>query len=100
MSQNHIQVQGAGGPVHLIMGYDRPLGQIFCSAMPADDADPTDYSTLLFRRYADVAALREALQAVGLTVPEPVFAAVQNDVELMAGNVVRRFDAQGVPLSD
>lgn len=100
MSQNHIQVAGKNGPINLIMGFDRPLGQIFCNPMPVNDSDTTDFSPLLFRGFSDVEDLRKALGEVGLSVPESVLKVVEQDQLASAGNVIRRFDAAGAQLTD
>jgi hypothetical protein len=100
MSQNHIQVAGKNGPINLIMGFDRPLRQIFCNPTPVNDDDPTDFSTLLFRGFSGIDELAKALTEVGLSVPESVLKAVEQDQQAEVGNVIRRFDAAGVQLVD
>lgn len=94
MSQNHITLPGAHGDVPVMMGFDRPTGQLFCSVFP-DDEDPTDYSGLMFRQFYAAAEIGEALQEVGLKVPATVLAAVDNDAQERAGNVLRRFSTHG-----
>lgn len=94
MSQNHITLQGIQGEVPVMMGYDRPTGQLFCSVFPDDD-DTTDYSGLMFRQFAGANEIRDALQGLGLQVPDTVLAAVESDARMQAGNVMRKFSMQG-----
>jgi hypothetical protein len=100
MSQNHIQVAGKNGPINLIMGFDRPLRQIFCNPMPVNDDDTTDFSALLFRGFSGIDELSKALAEVGFSVPESVLKTVEQDQQANVGNVIRRFDSAGVQIVD
>ncbi len=97
MSQNILNTASASGPVQLIVGWDRRLQELFCNVMPLDDDDEGDYSEFfLSPSLGSVEEIKELLQNAGITVPDTLLQAVATDQAHNAGNVMRRFSADGL----
>jgi len=73
----------------VVLGYDRPLGYVFCTVerggeMIYSNLSDADAGT----EQQDVRYYRSVLDRLGVTVPEEMFAAVESDQRARVGNRV------------
>ncbi len=96
MSQNILKTQSPTGPVEVILGWDRPLQECFCTVMPLSEEDPGDYSSFLFNpNMADANGVADELKAAGILVPSTMLDALRQDQFSNAGNLLREFALDG-----
>ena len=96
MSQNILRTQSKTGPVEVILGWDRPLQELFCTVLPLSDEDEGDYDVFLLQSGLDSTEdLTALLASVGIEVPALLMQTVALDMANNAGNVMRRFSLNG-----
>lgn len=96
MSQNILHTASKTGPVEVILGWDRPLQELFCTVLPLSDDDTGDYDDFLLAPNLDsVEDLSALLAAASIQVPAAMLQAVAQDQAKNAGNVMRRFTLSG-----
>lgn len=92
MSQNITETSSMLGPVRVRAGWDAPLEEIYCNVellgtQPDLDA-PTCFHEFV---YADIGAMILALSEAKISLPDGMRRAIEEDIRLHAGNVIRRF---------
>jgi len=105
MSQNTVSLVVNTVPLLVIVGWDRPLQQLFCSVDPQTDDDaeldklPDDFFALSLQQFGSAADIQEALLPLGVQLPAALLASVDGDMRDNKGNVIRRYSPEGALLS-
>lgn len=93
MSQHTYQTLYKSRPIHVTLGYDRPLDYVFMTVLLLDAADHENdviYSNLddpdAGTECDDVNYFRRILHDLEITVPETMFAETMRDQKKRVGN--------------
>ena len=104
MSRRLIRLRKDGRWLELVLGYDRPLQELFLQVAHADDAGERADTSWIYdsahEPHADwtrLATVCDALRRLGLVVPAEMLLAVWRDQRYQAGNLIVRHDAGRLP---
>ena len=113
MSQHCFKSQTATGrAVEVLIGYDRPLNGFFLVVSEAGAAEETDVDVFIYSNLSDVELLdlggltldlehfKRKLNLLGIALPSPIEAELQEDRRRRVGNRFRLYNGVGQLLSD
>ena len=113
MSQHCFESQtSTGRAVEVLIGYDRPLNGFFLIVSEVRAAEETDEDVFVYSNLNDVELIdlggltldlehfKRKLILLGIALPLPIEAALQEDRRLRVGNRFRLYDGAGQLLSD
>lgn len=93
MSQHSVRTRHQGDEVVVIVGYDRPLNDLFLQVLAHEDApqvleEPVLYSSLHEpqRDWTDINTVSDKLSELGIEVPDSLLEAVYLDQLFHVGN--------------
>ena len=91
MSQHYFSTSHEGGPVTVLLGWDRPLGHFFMviEKPPVEEGDSQYLYSNLNEKNAfnrDLAYYKSKLAEFGLSVPAAMFEQIEKDQSLNVGN--------------
>lgn len=113
MSQHCFESQtSTGRPVEVLIGYDRPLNGFFLIVSDTSTAEASDEDVFIYSNLSDVELIdlggltldlehfKRKLSLLGVALPSPIEAGLQEDRRLRVGNRFRLYDSAGQMLSD
>lgn len=97
MSQNVIDTESDLGRVRVRSGWDVPSQELYCSVEPLElIRGPQELPGCFFKTsYGSVDEVLESLREAGIQLPSTMLEAVEDDLTLRVGNVIRVFEESG-----
>ena len=106
MTRRYFDCSHAQGPVRVTLGYDRPLDEFFLQVArrPRDENDEIELSDHPYVYLSlddpeaptdDLEYFRSKLRDIGITLPESMYLAVEEDALERIGNLIAEHFANG-----